>query len=78
MCPHCETLAPVFGQGKTPGQIAAIAERIVNSGQNLLVTRTSREAFDAVTPLVPAAVFNEVARTITLQVTSIVPRSGSG
>ena len=38
----------VFGQGKTPGQIAAIAERIVAAGHNLLVTRTDPEAFDAV------------------------------
>ena len=66
----------VFGQGKTPGQIAAIAERIVNSGQNLLVTRTSREAFDAVTAVVPAAVFTGAARTITLQVTPPVPGRG--
>ncbi len=30
----------VFGQGKTPAQIAAIAERIVAAGHSLLVTRT--------------------------------------
>lgn len=66
----------VFGQGKTPEQIAAIAERIVNSGQNLLVTRTSREAFEAVRPLVPDAVFNDIARTITLQVAPPTPGRG--
>ena len=32
----------VFGQGKTPEQIAAIAERIVAAGHSLLVTRTNR------------------------------------
>jgi NCAIR mutase (PurE)-related protein len=60
----------VFGQGKTPGQIAQIAERIVNSGQNLLVTRTSPAAYEAVGALLPAAVFNDTARTITLEVTA--------
>lgn len=58
----------VFGPGKSPAQIAQIAERIVNSGQNLLVTRTSPEAYEAVIGLLPAAAFNDVARTITLQV----------
>ncbi|CAN5682364.1 nickel pincer cofactor biosynthesis protein LarB [soil metagenome] len=58
----------VFGPGKSPAQIAHIAERIVNSGQNLLVTRTSPEAYEAVIGLLPAAAFNDVARTITLQV----------
>ena len=32
----------VFGQGKTPDQIAAIADRIVGAGHSLLVTRTDR------------------------------------
>jgi NCAIR mutase (PurE)-related protein len=59
----------VFGQGKTPAQIAQIAERIVNSGQNLLVTRTDAAAFAAVAALLPGAAFNELARTISLLVT---------
>jgi hypothetical protein len=56
----------VFGQGKTPGQIAAIAERIVAAGHNLLVTRTTPEAHAAVRERLPAASFHELARTITL------------
>src|SRR5205809_7899063 len=55
----------VYGAGKTPEQIAAIAERIVAAGHNLLVTRTNVEAFDAVRCRVPAASFQEHARTIT-------------
>lgn len=58
----------VFGQGKTPPQIAAIAERIVNAGNSLLVTRTSPEAHSAVRQVVPGAAFNPVARTITAAV----------
>ena len=38
----------ILGLGKTPAQIAAIAERIVARGQTLLVTRATRDAFDMV------------------------------
>ena len=43
----------ILGLGKTPAQIAAIAERIVAHGQSLLVTRASKEAWDAVRAVVP-------------------------
>jgi NCAIR mutase (PurE)-related protein len=55
----------VFGQGKTPDQIAAIASRITQAGHALLVTRTTREAFGAVQQVVPDASFHELARCIT-------------
>jgi NCAIR mutase (PurE)-related protein len=67
----------VFGQGKTAGQTAAIAERIIAAGQNLLVTRTDRAAYDAVAALLPEAKFNEIARTITLQVAPTSPGRGT-
>ena len=54
----------IFGLGKSPAQIAAVAERIVNSGQTLLVTRASADAFDAVRAVVPDATFHEMARII--------------
>jgi pyridinium-3,5-biscarboxylic acid mononucleotide synthase len=57
----------VFGQGKTPDQVAAIAERIVSAGHSLLVTRTTRDAFGAVQARVPAAQFHELARIIALR-----------
>jgi pyridinium-3,5-biscarboxylic acid mononucleotide synthase len=57
----------VYGPGKTPEQIAIIAERIVAAGHNLLVTRTGVEAFDAVRQRLPTASFHEQARTITLR-----------
>jgi pyridinium-3,5-biscarboxylic acid mononucleotide synthase len=57
----------VYGAGKTAEQIAGIAERIVNAGHNLLVTRTTPEAFAAVRERLPAASFHEQARTITLR-----------
>jgi len=56
----------VLGMGKTPEQIAAIAERIVAQGHSLLVTRATLDAFDAVRSVVPGAVFHGEARAITL------------
>jgi NCAIR mutase (PurE)-related protein len=56
----------ILGLGKTPAQIASIAERIVSRGQSLLVTRADRAAYDAVVELVPGAKYHEVARAITL------------
>ena len=56
----------VLGLGKTPEQIAAIAERIVSAGHSLLVTRTTAEAFDAVRKVVPGADFHAEACAITL------------
>src|ERR671915_208389 len=45
----------ILGIGKTPAQIAAIAERIVARGQPLLVTRWPPNAFDAVRAVIPQA-----------------------
>lgn len=54
----------VFGAGKTPGQVADIAARIVDAGQTLLVTRTDAAAFDAVRERVGDAVFHADAGLI--------------
>jgi NCAIR mutase (PurE)-related protein len=56
----------VFGPGKTPKQVAAIAERIVGQGHSLLVTRTDHATFDVVSERLAEAKFHELARTITL------------
>ena len=56
----------ILGLGKTPAQIAAIAERIVARGQALLVTRAQPEAYEAVRAVVPAARYHPEARAITL------------
>jgi pyridinium-3,5-biscarboxylic acid mononucleotide synthase len=55
----------ILGLGKTPQQIAAIAERIVSRGQPLLVTRAQPEAYQAVRTAVPAALYHAEARAIT-------------
>ena len=55
----------VFGQGKTPAQIAAIAARIAAAEHTVLVTRTTPEAHQAVLKELPGAVYHELARCIT-------------
>ena len=54
----------VFGEGKTPAQVAEIADRIVGAGHRLLVTRTDAHAFAAVRDRVAGAEFHETARVI--------------
>jgi NCAIR mutase (PurE)-related protein len=56
----------VFGAGKAPDQVAAIAERIVAHGHSLLVTRTDTAAYEAVVAKVPGARYHDQARAITL------------
>ena len=56
----------ILGLGKTPAQIASIAERLVARGQALLVTRADADAFEAVRAKVPGAAYHETARAITL------------
>ncbi len=56
----------ILGLGKTPGQIAAIAERIVGRGQALLVTRAEPDAYSAVSARLPNATYHATARAITL------------
>jgi hypothetical protein len=51
----------IFGSGKTPAHIAAIAARIVARGHSLLVTRTTAEAYAAVAVEAPAASFHPEA-----------------
>jgi NCAIR mutase (PurE)-related protein len=67
----------ILGVGKTPAQIAAIAERLVARGQALLVTRATREAFEEVRVAVPDAAFHETARAITLKLGDIPPGKGT-
>jgi pyridinium-3,5-biscarboxylic acid mononucleotide synthase len=67
----------VFGLGKTPQQIAAISERIVAAGHNLLVTRTTPEAHAAVNERVPGVSFHEQARTITFRAADLPAGRGT-
>ena len=67
----------VFGLGKTPEQIAAIAAEIVARGHTLLITRATEEAFAAVQEQVPGAAFQQLARTITFRQRDVLPGRGT-
>jgi NCAIR mutase (PurE)-related protein len=54
----------VYGEGKTPDQVARIARAIVERGHSLLVTRTTPAAFDAIRSAIPDARFHEAARIV--------------
>lgn len=56
----------VYGQHKTPGQIADLVQALSGDGQNALVTRTTREAYERVLEKAPGARFHEAAAAITL------------
>ena len=55
----------VFGQGKTPGQIAAICKSILKRSGKFVVTRASQEAYQAVMQAIPEANYDVDARVIT-------------
>lgn len=57
----------VFGQGKTNEQVAAIVERLANVDNNVLVTRTTPEAFELVKTVAADAVYHQTARAITIK-----------
>jgi NCAIR mutase (PurE)-related protein len=57
----------IFGQGKTPAQIAQIFARLAQHGGNILATRTTKQQFTAVRKKVRKAEYRELARAIVLQ-----------
>src|SRR5438477_3735189 len=56
----------ILGLGKTPSQIAAIAEEITGRGSSLIVTRATSEAYEAVRTRVPDAVYYSDAHIVAL------------
>jgi hypothetical protein len=66
----------VLGLGKTPAQVAGIAEEIVGRGSSLLVTRADAAIFAAVQASVPAAAYHSDARLITLKQHDVIPGKG--
>lgn len=54
----------VFGQGKQPGQVVAITERLADHGEGFLVTRADEAAQVALQARWPEAEANAMARTV--------------
>ncbi len=71
---RCGVPEVVFCQGKSPEQVAGIAERIVAAGTNLLATRADARHFEAVRAVCPEAEYKPGARAITLRQEEVEPR----
>ncbi|MBI3478173.1 MAG: nickel pincer cofactor biosynthesis protein LarB [Acidobacteria bacterium] len=57
----------IFSQGKTPGQVAGIFERLADHGGNVLATRATEEQFEAVARQVAKVEYRPLARAIVLK-----------
>ena len=67
----------VFGEGKTPEQIAGIAAELLRRGQNVLVTRLDAAKAASVREALPALAYDPVSRTGTVELGPIAPRPGA-
>lgn len=57
----------IFGQGKTPEQVAGIIQFMLTRDNNILATRVTAEMVEKVREIFPEAQFNPVARTIAIR-----------
>ncbi len=57
----------IFGQGKTPEEVATIAATLLNRSQNVLITRAERDAVDLVRQRIPDAEYFPRSRVIRVQ-----------
>ena len=57
----------IFGQGKTPEQVAGIVEYMLTHDNNILATRVTETMYAKVLEICSDAVFNPAARTISIR-----------
>jgi hypothetical protein len=67
----------IFGEGKTPTQIAAIAERLADGGENVLVTRLAPPEAQVLLEMAPQFRYEAEARLAVREVAP-VPITGAG
>lgn len=61
----------IFAAGKTPGQVKAIAGKMLEKGNNVLITRADREAYLAVQSITKQTEYHEMAKLITINQTPV-------
>lgn len=66
----------IFGEKKTPVQVVGIAEKLIEHGQNLLVTRAGPEHARVLRRRFPKTQYNELARCLTLEPCPLPKRPG--
>lgn len=64
---RCGVPEVILCRGKTPEQVAAIAERMLAAGSSLLATRAGPDHFEAVRAICPEAEYRPVARCVTVR-----------
>lgn len=57
----------IYGESKTPGQIAQITQKLLEKENNILITRANEKAYEAVLSVASNARYNELGRTITIE-----------
>lgn len=67
----------IFGAGKTPAQVVGIATKLLERGQNVLVTRVTAEHAKAVRKKFKRAVYHESARCLTIEKKPLPKRPGT-
>jgi NCAIR mutase (PurE)-related protein len=67
----------VFGEGKTPQQVAEIAHTLSRNEKRVLITRVTDQHASAVRKKVKAAVFHKTARCITIESAPASRRPGT-
>ncbi len=66
----------IFGAGKTPAQVVAIAGKLVEREQNVLVTRITADHAKALRKKFKRAVHHELARCVTIEKKPLPKRAG--
>ncbi len=66
----------IFGQGKTPGQVADIFGRLLMAGGDVLATRVSAEAAAAVLARFPQVTHHPLAAALTYRAAREAPHAG--
>ena len=66
----------VYGAGKTAAQLVAIFRAMTKAGQNAFATRVCAEHAKTVRRAFPAAVYNDIARTLTCDIVPLPARRG--
>ena len=66
----------IFASGKTAPQILGIMQSLIRAGQNVFATRATPEQYEAVKADLPALVYHDTARCMTLDVTPLPPPAG--
>lgn len=57
----------IYAKSKTPKQVSLIVEKMLANGSNILATRASKKVFNAVKLVCENAIYNKVAKTITIK-----------